>query len=265
MPSSGLGQLPLHLKCFAIASSASGVIAKVALDGICIVSVRTQGLSRHGVCPVTTSRPSVSWRTKLASITTFAVNIPILTVANILGADILLAGLADGALLVVTLPLGDHSLVVEHLAVAPRTCVIVPIASHDGGGAQELEHVPTGHGVGRAAVLLSVALLADNLPIWGVAGNELIHGTEAVAAREALLVVPVVQGYHLLGWEYLNMILCSDFLNITSKLCFLYGDNEQKVIFKIQNFSYILYNLLNNFHFIMKKSNYGCLNKASAL
>ena len=118
--------------------------------------------------------------------------------------ELLLAGGAGGALLVVALALGDNPLVVEDLAVAAGTGSIVALLRHDGRGVQELEHVAAGHGVGGAAVLLAVATLADDLSVRGVTGNELVEGAVAVPAGEALLVVVAVQGHHLLSWEHLH-------------------------------------------------------------
>jgi len=205
MPRSILGQLPLHLKGFAVAATARQRVLLFALDGSHVrVGVRSQRFRRVGIRPVARASASIARRTKLARVTAFAINIPVLTIADVLCPDVLLAGLAEGALLVVALVLRHDALVVEDLAVAAGAGGAVPLLRHDGGGVEELEHVAAGHGVGGAAVLLAVAALADDLSVGGVAGDELVEGTVAVAAGEALLVVVVVQGHHLLRGEYLH-------------------------------------------------------------
>ena len=63
------------------------------------------------------------------------------------------------------------------------------LSRHDGGGAEQLEGVPPRHGAPLAGhgVGLGVAALAHDLHVWGVAAEERIQRTLAVAAGEASL------------------------------------------------------------------------------
>ena len=205
MPRGILGQLALHLEGFAVAATACQGVLLLTLDARHIsMCVGPQRFRRVSVRPVPGTGATVARCAKLARITAFAINVPILTIADVLGPNVLLTGLAEGTLLVVALALGDNPLVVEDLAVAAGTGSIVALLRHDGRGVQELKHVAAGHGVGGAAVLLAVATLADDRSVRGVTGNELVEGAVAVPAGEALLVVVAVQGHHLLSWEHLH-------------------------------------------------------------
>lgn len=219
MPGLSLRQLTLHLKCFSLAPWASRIILVIPLDLSCIsTGMRAQCLCRVCVSPVAGASPTIPRSTILASIATLAVNIPILTVADILGADILLTGLAQGALLVVALTLGHHAFIMEDLTIAAGAGGVIPLPSHYSCGAKIFQHITTRHCVGSARVLLVVALLADNLAVRGVAGNELVQRPLAVPTAEALLVVPVVQGYHLLSRIHLhNTIIMKKVLNFFLK------------------------------------------------
>lgn len=63
------------------------------------------------------------------------------------------------------------------------------LSRHDGGGAEQLEGVPPRHGAPLAGhgVGLGVAALAHDLHVRGVAAEERIQRTLAVAAGEASL------------------------------------------------------------------------------
>ena len=107
--------------------------------------------------------------------------------------------------LVVSFALRWHPFVVENFPVAPflRTTVKKPLieslpgtdfsslslSRHDGGGAEQLEGVPPRHGAPLAGhgVGLGVAALAHDLHVRGVAAEERIQRTLAVAAGEASL------------------------------------------------------------------------------
>ena len=67
----------------------------------------------------------------------------------------------------------------------------IALSWHDGGGAEKLEGVSPGHGAPLAGhrVGLGVAALAHDLHVRGVAAEERIQRTLAVAAGEASLEI----------------------------------------------------------------------------
>ena len=138
---------------------------------------RPQSLRRLSVSPVPGPGPPVARGTKPSLIATRTVNVSILTDINILRPDALLAGGAGRAFLMINSASGGFdTLVVEHLAVTARAAgiLVLLLISHDGGGAQQLESVATGHvaPLGGDAVQLGVAVPAGDLHVRGVARQE---------------------------------------------------------------------------------------------
>ena len=99
-----------------------------------------------------------------------------------------------------------NALIVEDLSTTARAAgiLVLLLIRHDGGGAQQLESVATGHvaPLGGDAVQLGVAVPAGDLHVRGVADQEGIQGAAAVPAGETLLVVIIMLAGHLLCWEH---------------------------------------------------------------
>ena len=138
---------------------------------------RPQSLRRLSVSPVPCPGPPVARGTKTSLIATRTVNVSILTDINILRPDVLLAGSAGRAFLMINSSSGSFdALVVENLAATARAAgiLVLLLVSHDGGGAQQLESVAPGHvaPLGGDAVQLGVAVPAGDLHVRSVARQE---------------------------------------------------------------------------------------------
>ena len=138
---------------------------------------RPQSLRRLCVSPVPSPGPPVSRGPETSLIATRTVNITVLTDINILRPDVLLAGSAGRAFLMINSASGSfNALIVENLATAARAAgiLVLLLISHDGGGAQQLQSVAPRHvaPLGGDAVQLGVAVPAGDLHVRGVAGQE---------------------------------------------------------------------------------------------
>ena len=110
--------------------------------GVTLTYLQSAGVTHHpgseclsaaSISPVSAPCSSVPWSSVLPSIATLAVYIPVLTVTDVLAPDVLLAGGAVGALLVVALASSRNPLIVEHL----------PLASEIKKNILHLRHLPS--------------------------------------------------------------------------------------------------------------------------
>lgn len=163
-----------------------------------------EGVAGLVVDPAGASGAAVSARSKLSSVAAVAVDLARL-LEGVVGEQRLLAGRANGALLVVDLALDVDSLGAKD-GTSALGAVSLGFVRLDGGGIDQF--VVDIRRSGLWTILSSVATFAVEISVGSVVGGQTIQETVALHAAETVLVIPkACSGNHFFCFKHFSVTL----------------------------------------------------------